>query len=273
MSKSFTERIEEFLHNVQAAYKESWTSCASCNTIEHVIRGRARCIAGKVEDLLAASLYDILNNRMPDLLVFVDMPLSYEIEECDKSGKRQKDICYPDIIIAQKKDNQINVLYLLEVKINLGWGRHKLAGEESYTDNSGNKANRSISPIEDDIKNEFTALTNTKVWCRPPVSMKSQQDLHELIKNGELLFKVSSDARYDLILCSSKNVPKTVLNKARDRIGDDPDAVCQLYVLSDEELSLKYLGTKKENPANLCSSDVTKWERRVETIIRKVADR
>ncbi len=256
---AFANRIEQFLRNVQDAYMESWKTCGACGVTvyNNVIRGRARCISGKVEDLLATALYEVLKDRVSNLHIFVDMPLSYDSKGCNRKGSRQKNICYPDIIISQKHDKQINVLYLLEVKVNLGWGRDKLAGDK-------------VMPIEEEIAHRINALANTKVMSKKPIGMTQNRSLHG-DEEDSLEFVISSDTKYDLILCSSKNVSSYLLNKARARISANPDKTCQLYVLSDEELSLKYLGKNKHQnmPAKLWSDDVVEWWRRIESIIRK----
>ena len=269
-SDSFTQRVEQFLRSVQKAYAESWESCAICTPSEkqNIIRGRARCIAGRVEDLFAEALYDILKDRIEGLLVFVDLPLSYELNECDDKGKNLKGICYPDVVVAQRMANQINVLYLVELKVNLGWGRHKLTGEGMFkNEETGKKEWKEVTPIEDEITGKLQELIGVKVWSKIPFSMKSEQDFKEMM-NDELRFVVTKDARYDLIVCSSKNVPKHVLQKARKRIGEDISAVCQLYVLSEDELSLKYVDNENCHDNDvLCSKDVGKWKRRIDALV------
>lgn len=271
-SDDFTQRVEQFLRSVQDAYAESWVSCAGCATSneEGVIRGRARCIAGRVEDLFAEVLYDILKDHIKGLMVFVDLPLSYELNECDNKGKKLKGICYPDVVVAQRKVNQINVLYLVELKVNLGWGRHKLAGEGMFkNEETGKKAWKEVTPIEEEITGKLKELIGVRVWSKIPFSMKSGQDFDEVIEDDELQFVVAKDARYDLIVCSSRNVPKYALQKARERIGEDINAVCQLYVLSEEELSLKYVDETRQHETKclLCSKDVSKWKRRINTLV------
>ena len=267
----FIQRINKFLHSVQEAYSESWESHVTCvaGTNKEVIRGRARCIAGRVEDLFAEALYDVLSECIQGLLVFVDLPLSYELDEYDDNGKKRKDICYPDVVVAQRKENQINILYLVELKVNLGWGRHKLAGEMFVKAESGGKVKKSITPIEAEITHELEELIGKRVWSKIPFGMKSRENLQGVMNDGELHFVVSNDTRYDLIICSSKNVPKAALQKARERIGSDESAICQMYVLSDAELSLKYADEKKkiDNDVMLCSHDVRKWKSRIGTLV------
>jgi hypothetical protein len=113
-----------------------------------------------------------------------------------------------------------------------------------------------------------------KVWCKIPYDMREEKDFIEEKKNeqqkkNELRFVVSKDTRYDLIICSSKNVPKDALKKARERIGEDVNAICQLYVLSDKELSLKYACKKQRHKYDglLCFEDVDKWKRRIEALV------
>ena len=265
----FTERIEQFLHNVQKAYEESYC-CVTCTSGigKEVIRGRARCVAGRVEDLFAETLYDVLKDRITGLLIFVDLPLSYEY---DDNGKKTKAICYPDVVVAQMKEGRINVLYLVELKINLGWERHKLAGERMVkNDKTGNKEVERVTPIEDEIVHELKELIGAKVWSKVPLGMESRQALQDVMNSGELQFVVSQDVRYDLIVCSSKNVPEPALQKARERIKDDLNAVCQMYVLSKEELSLKYARNKHDTNALLRSNDVDKWKKRIDALVEGV---
>lgn len=256
----FTKRIEEFLHNVQKAYDESLKSCASCSTIgeKNVIRGRARCISGRVEDLFAEALYDVLKDSVEELRVFVDLPLSYERDERDDKGNKQKGICYPDVVVAQAKSDMMKVLYLVELKVDLGWGRHMLAGEVIH-----NGERVKVTPIEEIVMHKLQELIGVKTWCKTPFCMKTW------LEKDELQFVVSKDTRYDLIICSSKNVSQTALQKARERIGDNLRAVCQMYALSEKELSPKYDGKKKQRGAEdqLCSDDVGKWKSRIDALV------
>jgi hypothetical protein len=264
----FTNRFELFLRSVQKIYTESWVSFTGCSKINRkVIRGRARCVAGQVEDLFGETVYDILNKHIKGLIVFVDLPLSYERND---NGKRLKTICYPDVVVAQRNESQIRILYLMEMKVNFGWGRHKLVGEGMFkNDKTGKKERRSVTPIEDDVKGVLQKLIGVKIWSKIPYGMTAKKNSTEVTKNSELQFVVSKDTKYDLIICSSKNVPKDALQKARERIGEDVNAVCQLYVLSDKELSLKY-ASKKQRPEGdslLCSKDVNKWKCRINALV------
>lgn len=272
----FTQRVEQFLRSVQKIYTESWVSFTGCSKINRkVIRGRARCVAGQVEDLFGETVYDILNKHIKGLIVFVDLPLSYECNECDDKGKRLKDVCYPDVVVAQMSDNKINILYLVELKVNFGWGRHKLAGEMVVkNEKTGKKEKKTVTPIENEIVRKLQNLIGVKVWCKIPYNMREEKDFvdekkNEQQKKNELRFVVSKDTRYDLIICSSKNVPKDALKKARERIGEDVNTICQLYVLSDKELSLKYACKKQRHKYDglLCSEDVDKWKRRIDALV------
>ena len=270
---AFGERIEKCLRDIRRAYAESWSSVSPDGEKRNacVLRGRARCISGRAEDYLATVVYDYLKDKIKGLVVFVDLPLSYELDEHNEKGKRIKDICYPDIVLARERNKKMEVIYLAEIKMNAGWARHKLIGKVEVRDSkgkilrnkNGKKRMRKIDPIEKEIHDELLRLMEAKrIWSKMPVD-KSKILVRCLTANGEIDFKLRPNLWYDLILCSSRNVQKEALQVARDRIEEKVGLPCRMYVLSDAELSEKHIGDSErrkiaEQGETLCAADVEK---------------
>lgn len=273
-SMIFRKRIEKCLKDIRRAYAESWSSISPDGKKRKacVLRGRARCVSGKAEDYLAAAIYDYLKDRIKGLVVFVDLPLSYELNGIDAKGNRIKDICYPDIVLARERNKKMEVIYLAEIKMNAGWTRHKLIGKVDVRDSkgvvlrnkNGKKRMRRIDPIEKEIHDELLCLIGAKkVWSKTPFD-EGRILAKCLTANEEIVFKLRPNLWYDLILCSSRNVQKEALQIARDRMKATNELPCRMYVLSDAELSEKHIGESErrkiaEQGETLCTADVEKW--------------
>lgn len=263
---NFKDRVEQVLKDIQKVYSESY-NCFLSNgqkTDKNIIRGRARCVSGRVEDLTAELLFDWVKMKVDDVFVFVDLPLSFETCEKGKNGKSKLDICYPDIVVARHVRERYEILYMVELKVNLGWGRHKLAGYQMVKGNGGEKKKEIVKPIEQELYDDLNNLRNVGVWAKWPAGTQG--------KTGEgnsdrITFKLSSTAKYDLVICSSKNVSKAELKLARARIARNDSAMVQMYVLSDAELSVKYTDKKDAKKQHgLCSDDVEKWGERINSV-------
>lgn len=277
----FKEMVGNCLKGIRDAYSQSWNSILHCGGSgeKNVIRGRARCISGQVEDLIAETLYNYVVKELEDVIVFIDLPLSYETGEYDEKGAPELDICYPDVILARpNSDGKMEVLYMLELKVNLGWGRHKLAGFEvrrdekgkPILDKEGKKEKKPITPIEKDMEQELLALQGVRVTSKVGLNI-NRADLKEYAGNDSRLeFVFNSSVRYDLVVCSSKNVPKETLKAAKERIANNNNAQVQMYVLTDAELSRKHASPKELATVDpVCCDDVARWGERLDQLVHK----
>ena len=277
----FEERVERCLESIRDAYSKSWHSCLSCggSAEKNVIRGRARCISGQVEDLIAEVVYDCVVEELRDVVVFVDTPLSYETGKINPKGKPELDICYPDVILTRPNGNgKMEVLYMIELKVNLGWKRHKLAGFEirrdgngkPVLDETGKKVRDSIIPIEDDMERELSKLQDVRVRSKVGVDKKGAMLGQCADGDDKIEFVINSAVWYDLVVCSSKNVPKWALEAAEQRIAKSNQERVQMFVLSNSELSGKH-ASKKELAMGSpkCTDDVARWGGRLELLVQR----
>lgn len=275
----FKEMVGDCLKGIRDAYSQSWNSILHCGGSgeKSVIRGRARCISGQVEDLIAEMVYDYAAKELEDVVVFVDLPLSYETGEYDEKGVPEFDICYPDVILARpNSDGKMEVLYMLELKVNLGWGRHKLTGFEvrrdekgkPVLDKEGKKEKNPIKPIEVDMANELLALQGVRVTSKVGLNIKRTDLKKYADDDGRLEFVFNSSVWYDLVVCSSKNVSKGALKAAKDRIAKSNNARVKMYVLTPSELSSKHASPKELATVDpVCGDDVARWGERLDQLI------
>ena len=202
-STCFGKRVLNYLKKVRKSY-EGYTGKLGAVP---VFRGRKHCVSGAVEDRFAEMLAKMLAEAgVQDICIFVDMPMG-------KGGKKRdgdaKNIFYPDIAVCKVKGANYTVLHMFDLKVDLGWKR----GEKDILGN-----------LHADLK----AMRAFK-----SLSGKDGAD-------GALVsFKFLKRTGYDMVVCSSKNGGRKIIEQYQKNHGADETS--QLFVLTDDELNTQYL--------------------------------
>lgn len=106
---------KSFLKAVRSAYRfshELESRTMDLNDRE-IIRGRAHCVAGIIEDAFAVYLSQAIPRRYGELTLFIDQPIIIN---------RARQPRYPDLMICREGDDcDYEILYAAELKANTGW--------------------------------------------------------------------------------------------------------------------------------------------------------
>ena len=160
-----------FVKAVEKAY-DSLKLVEGKGSVKQVLRGRAKCASGLLEDIFASEVYDNIVGRNGQYVVLVDWPISHKLQ-----GERNR-TNYHDFILCRKQNSGIlQIIYVADLKTNCGYFRNSI--DEIYGDMAGK-------------------LTNLKKAIKLTSRNLSEGD-------GTQLFKCAPTALYDLIIYSSVN--------------------------------------------------------------------
>jgi len=248
----FVSSVKKYLKKLSELYV---SACGDLDAITDrgalIIRGRARCISSYAEDKMAELIRDVLSPHVENLVVFVDMPLCFYGTKKRKDGEPKVETCYPDVVIGKMiSEGRYEILHLLELKVNAGWCRDKMTGERTV----GGKVT-STETLDSELTQEIVALTtNKKVWANAYLHNGRRKERIEII--------VSEKLRYDLVVCSSRNISASQLKSAEARINTAENDSVRMFVLTDKEIAPKYANDSKRNKNALLDDvrgDVESW--------------
>ena len=141
-------------------------------TVKQVLRGRAKCASGLLEDIFASEVYDNIVSRNDQYVVLVDWPISYKLQ----GGRKRTN--YHDFILCRKqKSGILQIIYVADLKTNCGYFRNSIG--------------KTYDKMADKLKNLKKAIELTS------------RNLSE--GDGTQFFKCPPSALYDLIIYSSVN--------------------------------------------------------------------
>lgn len=173
MSRS---RLSNFLNDVKTEYEKArfvYKDKEMKKKTTHVHRGRSRIIASIIEDLFAKYLWREFKNV--HIHIFVDQGITLD-------GKGQP--YYPDLVICKKKEKyKFEILYMIDLKMDIGWIRNKY---EEY-------------------------MSNSKEICekmKRAISLKGNKGDVEDEEKEKLEFCINKKACYDVVIVSSRNSGK-----------------------------------------------------------------
>lgn len=156
---------DKFLNAVKRAYRDSHNVVSRFREVagRKVIRGRAHCVAGVIEDLLAQFLKGAIPKRCGDLVFFVDQPIIIDHARQPR---------YPDLLICRQINNGYRLLYGAELKANIGWHHGRL---------------------HEIVDEAFTLLGQIRGAKKISGKLYDQRDKH-------CVFKVGNKFKYDVII-------------------------------------------------------------------------
>lgn len=220
MSRS---RLGNFLNDVKKEYRDARYVYAGKNKTRRVHRGRSRIIASITEDLFAKYLYREFR-EFKKVHIFVDQCITLE--------GRQTESYYPDLVICKKKKkNNFEILYMIDLKMDIGWIRNK------YKD----------------------YMNKSKKICekmKMAISLKGKKGDVEGEDKENYEFCINKKACYDVVVVSSRNAGKL----ESDLIKDSKNKNTNIWVLSTGG-SLNQYKVKK---------DVEAENKTYETLIKKM---
>ena len=221
MSRS---RLVNFLNDVKMEYEKARFVYKGRNNEKkttRVHRGRSRIVASATEDLFAKYLCREFKN----VHIFVDQCITLE--------GRQTESYYPDLVICKKKEekNNFEILYMIDLKMDIGWIRNK------YKDYM-NKSKKICEKM-----NQATSLKGKK----GDVEGEDKENYE---------FSINKKACYDVVVVSSRNAGKL----ESDLIKDSKNKNTNIWVLSTGG-SLNQYKVKK---------DVEAENKTYETLIKKM---
>lgn len=164
--------LERYIEEIQNQYAKQSDIYVKNRKAKRVFRGRQRIISSFAEDEFAKRICKIFNQNI--ICVFVDQPISY-------SNKGKTNTIYPDIMICKKEnDSEFKILYLIDLKMDIGWGRNSKLNYYKK------------------LKKMCTSLNKSK-----EISGKIyDSDEDSKIRTN---FTIDSNASYDEVLISSRN--------------------------------------------------------------------
>lgn len=164
-----SNQLTRFLNAIHKEYFNAKQILVKARYTKRVIRGRGRSISSITEDLFAKLLCRIFKSK--NIIIFVDQPVSL-VEE----GQ----VYYPDIIITKKlKDKKFEILYMLDLKMDIGWHR-----------NTAFQHPKKLEECCDEMKNS---------------RLKAKLKNKLLNEKNNFEFYICDDASYDMVIVSSRN--------------------------------------------------------------------
>lgn len=217
--------LDWFLNQIHQAYVDARNPvCADKLCGSTIERGRSRTISGIAEDYFAELLYRELGND--HLHFFVDQPLVGGIHKV-----------FPDVIIARpcEEDNCFEIVYMLDLKMDVGYHRDITTGEEfkrSYVAKAKSLLDnlallKSVPPFELSTK---SGSKKARVDCSVP----------------RYYFSLHPQASYDEVIITSKNAGNKEKEQKLIERAKDPD--CNIWVLSIGDHPNEYKDTVNMYP-------------------------
>ncbi len=194
MSRS---RLNKFLNDVKTEYEKArfvYKDKEMKKKTTRVHRGRSRSVASITEDLFAKYLC----REFKSVYIFVDQCITLE-------GK-QKVSYYPDLIICKKNSKKsFEILYMIDLKMDIGWIRNKY---KEY-------------------------MSNSKKICekmKQAISLKGKKGDVEDEDKEKCEFCINKKASYDVVVVSSRNAGKYESDLKKDSKNKNTN----IWVLSTE---------------------------------------
>lgn len=195
--QQFIQEIRKQVENSRSIVKASFYDDSQV-----VKRGRSRSISGILEDCFAEFLYVNLKDIIQNLYIFVDQPISYK----DSDGKSITR--YPDVLVCSEEDKKYKILYMFDLKTNIGWMRDKIKSE-------GDEHDKFVEELK--ISNEVMGKDGSS-------------------KEEKYTFIVSHKIRYDLVILTNRNIKKDLFESQIRQVNEECKNT-SAWVLSNSELN------------------------------------